>query len=70
MNVIELVPPRDLTDDDLNTRTVSETPRTTVEFPPDATTMQWMSVVEASGSLDFWHDPEEDKYDEHDGEPV
>ena len=70
MEVIKIVPQRDVTDDDIETRTISEIPRTTVEFPADATTREWMSVAEASGSLDFWNAPEEDKYDEEDGEPL
>jgi len=38
--------------------------------PADVTTDDIMNVIEASGSLDFWNSPEEDKYSEHDGDAV
>jgi hypothetical protein len=35
--------------------------------PPDLTTIEIMNAIEASGTLDFWNDPEEDIYSEQDG---
>ena len=36
----------------------------------DATTMEWLTVVMQSGTLDFWNSPEEDGYTEADGEDI
>jgi len=36
----------------------------------DITTDEVMRAIEASGTLDFWNDPEEDVYSEEDGDPV
>ncbi len=38
--------------------------------PPDLTTVEMMSAIEASGTLDFWNDPIEDIYSEQDGDDV
>jgi hypothetical protein len=38
--------------------------------PDDATTAQYMRVVEMSGVLDFWDEPDEDVYTLDDGEPL
>lgn len=38
--------------------------------PPDLTTFEIMKAIEASGTLDFWNDPEEDIYDEQDGDAI
>lgn len=38
--------------------------------PSDATTEEQMSIVEASGTLSFWEEPEENCYDESDGDAV
>lgn len=38
--------------------------------PPDLTTLEIMQAIEASGALDFWNDPEEDIYNEQDGDAV
>ncbi|MCP4593297.1 MAG: hypothetical protein GY842_21380 [bacterium] len=41
-----------------------------IPTPPDATTLDQMNIVEVSGALDFWNDPQEDVYDETDGDAV
>lgn len=43
----------------------------TIVVPPDdPTPEQRMAIVEASGSLSFWDEPEEDIYSDDDGQPV
>lgn len=39
-------------------------------LPADASVEDQMRAVEASGTLDFWADEEEDQYDETDGDAV
>ena len=39
-----------------------------VSSPSDETTFDRMTIVEASGSLEFWNDPGEDIYTENDGD--
>jgi hypothetical protein len=41
-----------------------------IVVPADPTSADRMHLIEASGTLDFWTAPDEDTYDEHDGEPV
>jgi len=41
-----------------------------VVYPSDVTIFDQMNLVETSGTLDFWNDPEEDIYDETDGNDV
>jgi hypothetical protein len=36
----------------------------------DPSAAQRMRLIEASGTVSFWDDPEEDVYDPEDGEPV
>lgn len=38
--------------------------------PSEPTATQRMLIVEASGTLDFWNDPEEDVYKSDDGQDV
>lgn len=38
--------------------------------PKDPTAEQRMAIIEASGILSFWNDPEEDIYSDADGEAV
>ena len=45
-------------------------PGGTIVRPTDATTTDLMNLVEVSGTLDFWNDPEEDLYTESDGDAV
>lgn len=39
-------------------------------YSEDITTDDGMRAMEASGTLDFWNDPEEDLYSEQDGDSV
>ena len=41
-----------------------------VGAPSDPTAKQQMRLVEQSGVLDFWDDPEEEVYSDDDGEPL
>lgn len=66
----EWIPSQSVTDEDLKTQTVHHGPQKTIQFPEDIKTIDQMSVIEASGSLDFWDDPDEDKYQESDGDAV
>ena len=45
-------------------------PAGTIVRPTDATTIDRINLVEVSGTLDFWNDPEEDLYTESDGDAV
>jgi len=42
----------------------------TVVNPPDITTVDCMNAVEVSGVLAFWNDPEEDNYNDQDGDAI
>ena len=53
-----------------STRTVHVGSTLTVIHPEEAAVNDLMNVVEASGVLNFWNDPEEDGYDEQDGDAV
>jgi hypothetical protein len=51
--------------------TMYRTPSTVVMSPPpDVSTAEQMTIVEASGTLGFWSDPLEDRYSHDDGKPV
>lgn len=52
------------------TQSVRRSLRVTVEVPKDPSREQCMKIVEASGTLDFWHDPEENVYTDNDGHRV
>jgi hypothetical protein len=67
---IEILPSRSLTDEDFQTRTTCEIASGMIVVPADPTSADRMHLIEASGTLDFWTAPDEDTYDEHDGEPV
>ena len=41
-----------------------------VGAPSDPTSTQCMRLVELSGTLDFWDDPQEDIYSPEDGDPL
>ena len=60
------IPPRS----ECDSVTSNLTPSTVIVYPPDATTVDQMNIVEVSGSLDFWNAPEEDRYTRDDGKPV
>lgn len=57
-------------EDQEQVETIYDVVSSTIVSPADATTRDQMNLVEASGVLDFWHDPEEDIYDETDGNAV
>lgn len=65
---LNVVMPAAVTDDELQTQTVYVSYTGFVSSPPDASTADQMNVVEASGTLDFWDDPEEDGYTGNDGD--
>jgi hypothetical protein len=65
-----LIPSRDVSADELESQTAYIRFSGTVSTPAEATTEDLMNVAEASGVLDFWNDPEEDRYSEEDGEAV
>jgi hypothetical protein len=44
--------------------------RSSATYWEDVTTHDVMRAIEASGTLDFWNDPEEDIYSEDDGDSV
>lgn len=41
-----------------------------ISSPPDVTTCEQMNLVEISGILRFWNEPEEDRYTHDDGKAV
>ena len=55
-----IAPP--VTESELLSRTINQTTYTTIEHPPDASTLDQMNAVECSGTLEFWSDAEEDVY--------
>jgi len=57
-----------LTEEELQTQT--QYVRVYANYPEDVTTDDVMHAIEASGTLDFWNDPEEDIYSERDGDGV
>ena len=57
-------------DEEHQTRTTFVRLSKTIVHPPEATTDDIMNIVEASGALDFWNAPEEDKYNANDGDAV
>lgn len=62
-----------VTDDELNapnTKTEYPHERREIVYTADVTTGDLMSLAEASGSLDFWNAPEEDIYEETDGDAI
>lgn len=61
--------PAAVMNDELQTQTVYMSYWRVVHSPPDdVSTADQMNVVEASGILDFWDDPEEDIYTGNDGD--
>ena len=49
-------------EEDLCSQTIYTSRSTTIEHPPDVSTLDQMNAVECSGTLEFWGDPEEDVY--------
>ncbi|MDO8631408.1 MAG: hypothetical protein Q7R41_13045 [Phycisphaerales bacterium] len=62
--------PGTVTESELRTRTSYVRAISFYSDPPDLTTTEIMQAIEASGTLDFWNDPEEDIYNEQDGNDV
>ncbi len=60
----------ELTEDELLAETTYVRVSETIIHPSDITVNDMMNAIEASGSLDFWADPEEEKYSEQDGDDV
>jgi len=52
------------------THTIHSGAIVTVVNSPDITTFDCMNAVEVSGVLDFWNDPEEDNYNDQDGDAI
>ncbi len=67
---IKTIPSVSVSDDELQTQTTYHRYYGTIVHPSDATTIDQMNVVEISGTLEFWGDPEEDLYAESDGHAV
>ena len=67
-NAIRFHGPATLTEEELQTQT--KYIRVYANYPEDVTTENVMHAIEASGTLDFWDDPEEDVYTEQDGDDV
>lgn len=59
-----------VTAEEYQTQTTYSRTLTELHVPSDVTTDDAMSAVEASGTLDFWNEPEEDIYDESDGNVI
>ena len=63
-NKFEIKPVRTVTENEWTTETVYKRVYSVVSSPADATTEDQMKIVESSGVLQFWDDPDEDIYDE------
>lgn len=55
---------------DGETETIPNEHYNQIVTPSDATTQEQMFIVETSGTLRFWDEPEEDCYSESDGDDV
>jgi len=64
------IPPREVLDDEPVTTVLHFPVRYGNAGPADPTSEQMMRLVETSGVLDFWDDPDEDIYTREDGEPA
>lgn len=69
-NNITFEKPGTVTESELKTRTSYVRAVAFYSDPPDLTTDEMMQAIEASGTLDFWNDPEEDIYNKQDGNDV
>lgn len=67
---LELPKPVSVTREDFETETAYFRVQATISHPSDASTDDNMSIIEASGTLEFWDHPEEDVYSEKDGDAV
>ncbi|MCO6436453.1 MAG: hypothetical protein J5J06_05145 [Phycisphaerae bacterium] len=66
-NTINMSPTPTVSEDELSTQSSYAVPSAVVTCPADATTVDQMNIIEASGVLAFWDDPEEDRYDGTEG---
>ncbi|MFH0980490.1 MAG: hypothetical protein V2A79_02995 [Planctomycetota bacterium] len=62
-NVLNFTESTSLSDEELDTQTKYIHSSATYH-PADVNTEDIMSIIEASGTLDFWNSPEEDRYSE------
>lgn len=67
---ITFTEPATLIENELRTKTSYVRASAFYSDLPDLTTFEIMKAIEASGTLDFWNDPEEDIYDEQDGDAI
>lgn len=67
---IDFLPSHSVHEEELETQTTYIRYSSTITTPPDVNTEDSMNVIEASGALDFWNDPEEDIYGPDDGDAV
>lgn len=67
-NKLRFISPEASQEAEAKTETVYERVASTIVYPSDATTLDQMNLVEASSTLDFWADSNEDVYDEGDGD--
>lgn len=65
---LKIAGPVSVSDDEFQTQTVYVSFTGIITSPPDATTLDQMNAVQASGAIDFWNDPEEDGYTGNDGD--
>lgn len=59
---IKFMDPMQVSDEDLQTQTLYDRKSAKITYLSDVTTEDQMKATEASGVLDFWLDPEEEKY--------
>ncbi len=70
-NPIAMNPPPERVEDAESQTVAGNTCMTVVSSSPsEPTPRQWMRLVEMSGTLDFWNDPDEDIYTPEDGQPI
>ena len=67
---IKIMPPGVCNLDGMVVVTAADRPTVFSTELEEPDTKQMMQIVECSGSLDFWDDPQEDIYTLDDGEPV
>ena len=73
-NTLQHIPSVAVTEAELKTQTSYQRFSKTIELPgvhpADATIIDLMNAVEVSGTFEFWSDPEEEQYNENDGDAV
>jgi hypothetical protein len=65
---ITIIPSHSVHEEELQTQTTYVRYSSTITTPSDANTEDLMNAIEASGTLDFWNEAEEDQYRADDGD--